>query len=88
MFKRLNTGGSSLSPQEIRNCSSRMVGQEGARFYEFLERLARFTHFKKTISPISASDQEQRGDEELALRYFALRNYRDNFKGSVKDWLD
>lgn len=28
MFKRLNTGGSLLSSQEIRNCSSRMVEAE------------------------------------------------------------
>jgi len=29
MFKRLNTGGSLLSAQEIRNCSSRMVDGGG-----------------------------------------------------------
>jgi Protein of unknown function DUF262 len=40
MFKRLNTGGSILAPQEIRNCSARMLGEIGARFYAFLQELS------------------------------------------------
>jgi hypothetical protein len=31
---------------------------------------------------------EQRGLEELVLRFFALKNARANFRGSVRDWLD
>ena len=56
MFKRLNTGGTSLSPQEIRNCSSRMLGEEGVKFYSFLQYKAQSEHFKNCIETISQSD--------------------------------
>jgi hypothetical protein len=36
LFKRLNTGGSLLSAQEIRNCSSRMV-EGGEEFYKIIQ---------------------------------------------------
>jgi len=32
--------------------------------------------------------RDQRGDEELVLRFFAVKNYIDGFKGNVEDWLD
>lgn len=87
MFKRLNTGGSLLSPQEIRNCSSRMIAG-GADFYAKLQTLAADDKFKFAISRVPAPDIEQRADEELVLRYFAVRSYRDKFKGNVREWLD
>lgn len=88
MFKRLNTGGSFLSPQEIRNCSARMIGESGKNFYEFIQRLAAYPSFKTCIDPLPQVDLEQRGDEELVLRFFALKNYEARFSGSVRDWLD
>ena len=33
-------------------------------------------------------DLDKKGDEELVLRYLALKNSEDSFKGSVRDWLD
>jgi hypothetical protein len=88
MFKRLNTGGSLLSNQEIRNCSARMVGKDGTAFYEFIQRLSEWAAFVESTESISATDLEQRGLEELVLRFFALKNARGNFRGSVRDWLD
>ena len=88
MFKRLNTGGASLSPQEIRNCSSRMLGEDGVLFYSFLQGKAQSDVFKICIETISQSDLDKKGDEELVLRFFAAKNARDLFKGSVRDWLD
>lgn len=87
MFKRLNTGGSLLSAQEIRNCSSRML-DGGAEFYANLQKLAANEHFRNAISRTPDPDLEQRADEELVLRFFAVRSYRDHFKGNVKEWLD
>lgn len=88
MFKRLNTGGSELAPQEIRNCSVRMLGELGVGFYENLTRLATSQDFLAVTRTLSSVDLEQKADEELVLRFFAAKNYRDRFKGSVRDWLD
>lgn len=88
MFKRLNTGGDILSPQEIRNCSVRMVGQQGVAFYAFLVRCAEAPEFHSCIEPLSEADLVKKGDEELVLRFFALKNGQNLFRGSVRDWLD
>jgi hypothetical protein len=87
MFKRLNTGGSALSAQEVRNCSLRMI-DGGSTFYSWLQTLADNVEFSNSISALSDADREQKADEELIVRYLALKNYRDGFKGSVRDWLD
>jgi len=88
MFKRLNTGGSLLSPQEIRNCSARMLDERGAEFYSFIQTLAKLDFFSNSTSSIAQEDLEQKGDEELVLRFFAAKNGLEMFKGSVRDWLD
>lgn len=87
LFKRLNTGGSLLSAQEIRNCSSRMI-DGGAQFYEILQSLAQSANFSSAISRLPATVVEQRANEELVLRFFALVNSRDSFKGNIEEWLD
>ena len=87
MFKRLNTGGSLLSAQEIRNCSSRMISG-GSDFYAQLQSLAAKDSFKLATSRIPDADLEQRANEELVLRYFAVRYYQQKFKGNVREWLD
>jgi hypothetical protein len=87
MFKRLNTGGSILSSQEIRNCSLRML-EGGADFYGYMQSLAGDDAFKASTATLSDTDREQKGDEELVVRYFALKNGRPIFRGSVRDWLD
>jgi hypothetical protein len=88
MFKRLNTGGSELAEQEIRNCTARMIGRPGVAFYEFIRKCAEFEPFMNCVSTLPDSSKEQKGDEELVLRFFALKNAQDLFKGSVTDWLD
>lgn len=87
MFKRLNTGGSLLSAQEIRNCSSRMI-EGGDKFYEAIQALANDNNFKESTRRLPNSSVEKRGDEELVLRYFAVTDYRDGFKGNIEEWLD
>jgi hypothetical protein len=88
MFKRLNTGGANLEPQEIRNCSARMLGEQGISFYNLLVSLSQDVHFSACADYLPQPEKEKKGAEELVLRFFAAKNYIDGFKGSVRDWLD
>jgi hypothetical protein len=88
MFKRLNTGGTSLASQEIRNCTARMLGEIGIEFYDFLQFCAHTPSFQECTEPLSQSDKDAMASEELVLRFFAVKNARDLFRGSVRDWLD
>lgn len=88
MFKRLNTGGSNLEPQEIRNCSARMLGDEGVRFYSFLVKQSNNEDFAACADYLPQPEKEKKGTEELVLRFFATKNASDLFRGSVRDWLD
>lgn len=87
MFKRLNTGGSLLAAQEIRNCSCRMISG-GAEFYSELQGLAQHPSFVQATARIPEPDKEQRADEELVLRFFAVQQFREQFAGNVREWLD
>lgn len=87
MFKRLNTGGALLSAQEIRNCSSRMISG-GGDFYAKLQHLSNLDAFKVATSRIPPTDLERRSNEELVLRYYAVRYFQNNFRGNIRSWLD
>ncbi|MCO5163523.1 MAG: DUF262 domain-containing protein [Mesorhizobium sp.] len=87
MFKRLNTGGSLLSAQEIRNCSSRMI-DGGEVFYSALQNLASYPAFSGAIARLPKPSKDMRADEELVLRFFAVKNFRGGFKGNIEEWLD
>lgn len=75
MFKRLNTGGEKLSPQEIRNCSIRLID---SKFIDFINKLSREANFQQTIKYVSKNQKAKKFAEELVLRFFALKN---NFQG-------
>lgn len=70
MFQRLNTGGSHLSPQEIRNCILVMKNEE---VYKKLRDLSRYKNFMKA-APISEKDVDEQGYLELVVKYFVLRH--------------
>jgi Protein of unknown function DUF262 len=84
MFKRLNTGGDGLSEQQIRNCAIRMLSSE---FADFLKELAGIEPFKTCTVALTEDRMLSAFDEELVLRFFALRNDRDRFRHEVSDWL-
>ncbi len=84
MFKRLNTGGELLSDQEIRNCTIRLLGSQGI---DFLERCSKNHDFMTVINRIGDDRLKRRYDQELVLRFFAIKNNLDNYKYPVTEYL-
>jgi Protein of unknown function DUF262 len=69
MFERLNTGGTQLSDQEVRNCLLLMSNKE---FFRWLEDLAIHPTFVSCTS-LSEKATEERYDMELVVRFLTLR---------------
>lgn len=84
MFKRLNTGGLLLSPQEVRNCTIRLLD---GTFNEYLKTLAATDDYKTCMTMLSEEKQKQMYMEEYVLRFFALRNNRKQYVKEIGDFL-
>ena len=84
LFQRLNTGGSNLSEQEVRNCVAIMLNKD---FYDWLKSCAQHVAFRKTIDQ-TARALERQSDMELALRFFAFRNLKYEGGVGVHEYLD
>jgi len=84
MFKRLNTGGERLSDQQVRNASIRMLDQ---RFPNFIIDLSESDNFKTCTVALTQERRLTAFDQELVLRFFALKNVRHKFKHEVSDFL-
>ncbi|MBT9098977.1 DUF262 domain-containing protein [Methylovulum psychrotolerans] len=76
LFNRLNTGGSPLTAQEIRNCIYRDISTE---FNDFLKRIAENKDFLALIC-LDDEQIERLYHEELALRFVSLYDNMDNVK--------
>lgn len=84
MFKRLNTGGQLLTHQELRNCTIRLLDE---KFNDFIIKLSTKKIFKKCVEPITYEQKLGAFDQELILRFFALKNDITSFKHDVADFL-
>lgn len=85
MFKRLNTGGEALTNQQLRNCTIRLLDP---KFNDFIIGLADGSaDFRLCVSTISDEQFYGAYDKELVLRFFALKNWRQEFKHDVADFL-
>jgi hypothetical protein len=69
LFQRLNTGGSQLSDQEVRNAILVMLNRE---FYQWLRALSRDDAFVECTA-ISDRAADEQYDMELALRFLVFR---------------
>ena len=78
IFERLNTGGTSLANQEIRNCIYH------GNFVDFLEKLNDFSDWRKILGK---NDPDKRSkDIELILRFLAISDPSE-YKRPMKDYL-
>lgn len=84
MFKRLNTGGESLTPQQLRNCTIRLLDPT---FNDFIIEMSKINEFKTCTEILSQEKILEAFDQELVLRFFALKNRRAEFKHDVEDFL-
>lgn len=79
MFQRLNTGGTHLSAQEIRNCLLIMINKS---LYELINDLHNDDNFKGCI-PLSDAKSEERYDLALIVRYLLYTSFSDEFLNNV-----
>jgi uncharacterized protein DUF262 len=84
LFQRLNTGGSHLSEQEIRDCVMIMLDKS---FYDWVKSLALLPEFESTAK-LTDRDVEQQKPTELCLRLLAYLEIPYNGEFDVHDYLD
>ena len=81
LFQRLNTGGSKLSDQELRNAILLMVNPEA---YRWIESLASDDNFKACL-PLTERLESERYDMELVTRFVLFRSLEERELRSVGD---
>ncbi len=79
LFNRLNTGGSPLTAQEIRNCIYRDISN---KFNDFLKKSAENKDFLALID-LDDEQYERLYHEELALRFISLYNNSSQVRTSI-----
>lgn len=84
LFQRLNTGGETLSEQEVRNCVGIMLDRE---FQTWLVACADLPVFRTAICQTETAIERQ-AHIELALRYFAFRHVPYTQGLDVHEYLD
>jgi hypothetical protein len=72
IFQGLNTGGTSLTEQEIRNA---VLLMENPNFYKWIEKIAKYDSFENTVTNvISDNKKEQQYNKELLIRFLIFKN--------------
>jgi hypothetical protein len=84
LFQRLNAGGTSANPQEIRNCIVIMVNKEYARF---LRSLAEFEPFLNVVS-LSEDQLEKQKHLEYVSRFLVYSYITYDGKLDVEEYID
>ena len=80
VFERLNTGGTLLRPQEIRNCLNH------GKFNDMLIEANLFEPWRRIFG--SDGPQKRQRDVEVILRFLALYENSDSYEKPMKDFLN
>lgn len=81
LFQRLNTGGSDLSEQEVRNCLLIMLKRDA---YVWLKEASEFAEFQGCIA-LSDRLKDEKYTMELALRFVIATKYESDCEISESD---
>jgi hypothetical protein len=81
LFMRLNTGGTALEPQEVRNCLM-LMAYPG--LYEWIRDLSRVDGFQDSVA-VSDASVAQQYPMELVTRFLALRTLPEESLSEVGD---
>jgi hypothetical protein len=81
MFQRLNTGGSQLSDQEVRNC---ILVQINTAMFDWLKSLSQYDNFKE-CTLLNERGLEEQYDLELVLRFVILRSINEANMSGIGD---
>lgn len=84
LFQRLNTGGTKLSEQEVRNSVLVMINN---KFYEWLLELTHYPSFEATVQ-LTDTQRNQQQAVEIALRFIAYRRHPYVRGLDVNEYLD
>jgi len=84
LFQRLNTGGTPLVPQEVRNCILIMVNRD---FYQWVETLAQDADFR-ACTPLTDRALDEQYHVELVVRFIVFRRRSEEKLKSIGDLSD
>ena len=84
VFQRLNTGGTSLSSQEVRNCLMVMTNRE---LFKIIRKMSEYQYFVDTL-PLNDKAIEERMDMEIVTRFICLRHEEPDYFKKVDDFSD
>ena len=79
IFERLNTGGTVLKDQEIRNCIYH------GKLNDLLNNLNTYPNWRKIVG--NPQINKNKKDVQLILRYMALYHHSDQYRKPIKDFL-
>lgn len=81
LFDRLNSGGTMLKPQELRNSLAIMINR---KFYTWLRNLSINPNFVDSL-PLGEKEQNEQTDMDYALRFFVYRKLKKNVDYNSND---
>jgi hypothetical protein len=81
LFQRLNTGGSNLTPQEVRNCILVILNN---KLYQWLRKLSEYENFQDCVN-LSEDPIAQQYDLELVLRFAVFATIKTDELNNLGD---